>query len=57
MLMESDFHYFYFERCNDRLFSVAATIPDAPATAAHDAIASTAFLPQASNPTRPILRH
>jgi hypothetical protein len=31
------------------LSSAVATIPDAPATAAHDAIASAAFLPQATN--------
>jgi hypothetical protein len=35
------------------LSSAVATIPDAPATAAHDAIA--AFLPQALIPARPIL--
>jgi hypothetical protein len=37
------------------LSSAVATIPDAPATAAHDAIASAAFLPQAPIPTRPVL--
>jgi hypothetical protein len=38
------------------LSSAVATIPDAPATAAHhNAVASGALLPQAPDPARPIL--